>query len=117
MVIAETEAEEIAERNLDAWGSLAVPVHAQNQSFQMIGLGIGNCEPDVREHAGPFHVKNRERSARFNAPKICIAASGVRAGDTLEHIRLGLREIGLPVSEVLRLRLGRTLHPHKSKHD
>ena len=96
MVVPESEAEEIAERRFNARGGFAVPVHAQNQSFQMIWLGIIDREPDVGEFSGTVRIENRQRCAGLDEAKIGISTGRIRAGNALEDVGLRLREVRLP---------------------
>src|SRR5438046_1838146 len=61
MVVPESEAEEVAERRFNARGGFAVPVHAQNQSFQMIWRGIIDREPDVGDIGCIVCIETRKR--------------------------------------------------------
>ena len=104
VIVTKAQPEEIAQGSLGTREAFAIPVHAQNQFLQMIRLRIVECEPDVREHAWAVHVENGERRPGLDGAKIGVAARGVSARNSLEHIGLWLREVCLPVPKILCLR-------------
>src|SRR5579872_946584 len=63
-ILAKSQAEEVSERSLNAWARLTIPVHAQNQSLQVIGIIVSECDPDVRDHSGTRVVEKGQRLSR-----------------------------------------------------
>src|ERR1700722_1629884 len=59
----------------------------------MIGLGAGKRDPDVRERGGAIDVQNREGLTDGYIAVVGVASGTIEAGDALEDIILGLREI------------------------
>ena len=59
-VLAEVEAEEVADGDFDAGFGVAVPVDADDDFFEVIGTGGGDGEPDVGDDAGAGGVEDFE---------------------------------------------------------
>src|SRR5581483_3391988 len=79
-VLSEIESEEIADWDFDAWFTVSIPVHPDDDFFEMIHSLRGNGKPDMRNHAWPFRLEQILRSARMDRPAVRIASSAVIAG-------------------------------------
>src|SRR6185437_9668034 len=79
VVIPQAKSEEIAYRRLDAGGCFSVPIHAQNDAFEMIGLIVRNGEPDMRYLPRTVDIKHRERGPRRNPAGVCIRSPWICA--------------------------------------
>src|SRR5260221_13858931 len=71
-IVAGAEAEEIPDWSFDARRGLAVPVHSQDDSLQVLLFPVGNGEPDVRNLSGAGFVENRDGVAGGNRAGIGI---------------------------------------------
>src|SRR5215510_2432882 len=101
-VLAQVQAEEVAERRLDARMLFVVPPGAQYQLLQVILALRGDSEPDVRNHAGAFLVIDLLRLARRDGPAVAVAAGQVVARLLERAIILAAR---VPGEEVIAWRL------------
>ena len=86
------EAEEIANRALDRGTLLAIPIHAEHEVAQVVGVLRGDSDPDVGDGARAFDLGHLAGLARLDGPVLAavgIAARGVvarltRRGEALE---------------------------------
>ena len=58
------DAEEIADRALDARMLFAVPIHPQRQQPRVVRRRVRDREPDMHDHAGASQFGQRQRAAR-----------------------------------------------------
>src|SRR5262249_41183729 len=78
-VLAQVQAEEVAERGFDARMLLVVPPGAQRQLLQVILALSGDGEPDMRNHAGAFLVIDFLCLSRRDGPAVAVAAGQIVA--------------------------------------
>jgi len=78
-VSAEIEAEEIADRSLDAGPGIPVPVAAEHELLQVIVAARGDGEPDVRDYARALRLKDIQRAPGGNVPEIAVSAGAIPA--------------------------------------
>ena len=79
IVVSQTQAEEIANRRFHTRGGLAIPIDAQHDTFQVVGLIARDGKPEVRNLAGPIGVEHGEGCAGLNSTRIRIGAGWVGA--------------------------------------
>ena len=80
----EADAEEVAERHLDARMRLAVPPHAQHQPAQVVLLGLDRHrgDPDVLHAAGALDRAERHALPRRHEHEVAVRAGPVPRGET-----------------------------------
>src|SRR5207302_11512578 len=93
--------------SLDTRRRFTVPVHAQDEFFQVIRLGIVKREPDMRKHSRAICIKDGERVTGLDGAEVGVAAGGIRAGNSLENVVLRLSEADLPLCGFLSLSVRR----------
>src|SRR2546430_1517772 len=74
-VVAQAKTEEIANGSFDAGRGLTVPVHAQNELLQVIGVVTSDGEPDMTDKARARFVQYGKRIARCDSAKVSIGRS------------------------------------------
>jgi len=79
------DAEEIANRALDARVLLAVPIHPQRQQPRVERRRMGDGVPKMRDHARPFQVGQHQRPPRLDRPRIRIPVMPVRVRGRFAH--------------------------------
>ena len=94
VLVLESGAEEIANRNLHAGIGFAVPVHSQHQFAQMKWDGRIDGEPDMPDRSRTLDVRERHRGPGFHRNPIVVAAGEVRAGGTAGN---RVAQVGQPV--------------------
>ena len=80
-------AEEVAERDLDRWGRLAIPVGSDDDLAQVQLVRTADGGVEAVDAAGTLDVCQDGRLARLDADPIVIAAGPVMAGDPARPAR------------------------------
>jgi hypothetical protein len=92
VIIAESQAEEVANGSLHAGRGLTVPRHAKHQRLEMIGIVAGDCDPHVADEPGTGFVEQSQRFSGSYAAGIGISSATVVAGRTVLNVVFGLRK-------------------------
>src|SRR5262249_44152876 len=100
IIVAQAKPEEIAHWRLDAGSRFPVPVSAQHERFQMLRIGAGDREPDVRDDSRAVDLEQRDGLSTVDLLVVGVRARSVVAGgpSLCVFLRLGkVREPGLRV--------------------
>ena len=100
-VIAQTQPKKITHGRLYARARLRVPIHAENQGFQVVRIVSRNRKPDVIDQARPRLVEQRERLSGRNLAIVGISTAAVIARGALLDVILGKGKIGAPYGGIL----------------
>ena len=100
VIFAEAEAEEIADGGFDAGVLLAVPVDAEDDALEVIGLAVSDGEPDVRDLTGTICVEHGFCGAGVDVAEVGVGALGVGAGRAMEDVGLLHGEVRLPAGRL-----------------
>src|SRR3954452_11112697 len=100
VIFAQAEAEEVADGRFDTGAGLAIPVDTQDDPLQMVGLAVGDSEPDVGDLAGAIGVQHRLCGAGSDAPGVCVCACWIGTRCAVQDVSLLDREVRLPVGSL-----------------
>ena len=128
-ILAQAEAEKIADGDLDRRRRFAIPPGPENQILEVHGVGRVDGEPEVGDDAGAADIEQGGRFARIDGHGIAVAAAAVPTGRAAGLVvaqagqgeqflrRVGLRHRGSPVRWVCGgSDMGRGVCSYQSEH-
>src|SRR5208282_332309 len=99
-IFPQPEAEEIADGSFDAGRRFAVPIHSDDNFFEVIHFVGCEREPDMRDDARSRLVEDGEGFAGGDGTKIFVAAGAVVTGDAFLDVVVRFGEAGDPVARL-----------------